>query len=238
MDIRALPDERSAAEAAARAIATRLRNAVRHRGRASLAVSGGGTPALMFDALAALPVPWSSVDVLQVDERIVPKGSPDRNATSLDERLIEALTAHRPRVHLLPVEDAADEDAVRAAGALVERLAPIDVVHLGIGADGHTASWPPGDPVAHAPDPVARTGVFNGFARLTLTSGPVNGARSRIVLVCGSAKAPAVARWIRGDESLPISGIRQRSTMVVLDAAAAADIEGGVAALGQAPRRR
>lgn len=222
MDIRVAPNDVRAAEVAARSIATRLRNAVRQRGRASLALSGGGGLGAMFGVLAGLPVPWASVDIVQVDERVAPEGSDDRNATQLRDQLIDSLTTHRPRVHLLPVEGDDRDGQLRTARAVIERLAPLDVVHLGVGQDGHTASWPPGSAVPHAQAPVEWTPVFNGFERMTLTAGPVNSARSRIVLVTGQAKAPVVARWLAGDPALPVSLVRRGGTCAVLDEAAAA----------------
>ena len=105
---------------------------------------------------------------------------------------------------------------------LPERL---DVVHLGMGPDGHTASWPPGDPVIDSTDPVALSQPYNGHVRMTLTPPVVNGAGARVVLIAGADKAPVVARWLEGDGDLPISRVREGDTIVVLDPAAAARLQ-------------
>jgi 6-phosphogluconolactonase len=223
MDIEVAEDKQGAAVLAARWIARRGRDAVRRRGAFALAVSGGSTPALMFDELATLDVPWAQTTIFQVDERVAPDGSPDRNATQLAEHLGAVLSA--ATVRLMPVTAA---DVRRAGKRYAAQLAGrrLDVVHLGIGDDGHTASWPPGNPVgAIAGDDaplVDVIGPFNGLTRMTVTPPVVNAARSRIVLVTGADKAPVVEQWMRRDDSLPICRVHRRDTRVVLDRAAAA----------------
>jgi 6-phosphogluconolactonase len=217
MEIRVSPDAATAADRAARAIARRLRDAVRQRGTASVAFSGGSTPKLMLATLAGLDVPWAGVTAYQVDERVAPDGDPQRNAG-----LLEVLPLPAKRIRLMPVTAAnLDVACRRYAEKLPEAF---DVVHLGIGDDGHTASWPPGDAVIDRPEPVALCGVFNGLIRMTLTPGVVNAARSRIVLVAGASKAPAVRAWMAGDTSLPVVRVKRSATVVVLDVAAAAEL--------------
>lgn len=215
MDLRIAPSaELAALEAAGRAAAV-LRDAVRRRGSASLAVSGGSTPAAMFAALATLDVPWPAVSVWQVDERVAPDGHPARNAA-----LLAALPVRGRRVHPMPVTSANLRAACgRYARGLPERF---DLVHLGIGDDGHTASWPPGDPVADAGDGVALSGEYQGFVRMTLTPPVVNRARHRLVLVAGEGKATAMRGWLLDDPDLPVQRVRRTGTTVVADAAAAA----------------
>jgi len=198
---------------AARAIARRLVNAVAARGTASVAFSGGSTPALMLARMAEFDVPWVHVHVFQVDERVAPDGDPARNAGLLD-----ALPVRRSNLHLMPVT-AKDLGAAarRYAAALPERF---DVVHLGVGDDGHTASWPPGDPVIDAPGSVAVSQPYQGRVRMTLTPSPVNAARARIVLVAGASKRPALASWLRHDGSVPVDRVRRTATLVIVDAAA------------------
>jgi 6-phosphogluconolactonase/glucosamine-6-phosphate isomerase/deaminase len=192
-------------------LARRVRDAVRRRGRAAIAVSGGGSAPPMFAALLAADVPWEHVTVWQVDERVVPDGHDDRNAAQLAD-----LPA---RVELMPVT-ASDLPAAahRYGVGLPERF---DVVHLGLGDDGHTASWPPGDPVVDSDRPVEVVDEFNGHRRMTLTPGAVNGARSRMVLTYGEAKAPIVARWLLRDPELPVDRVRRSGTWAFLDPAAA-----------------
>ena len=214
MDVRIAPDAAAAAEAAADWLARRLRDAVRRRGAASLAVSGGSTPAAMFRAVAGMPVPWEHVAVWQVDERVAPDGDPARNAA-----LLELLPpAARVRPMPVTVRDLR-AGARRYAAALPDRF---DVVHLGLGDDGHTASWPPGDPVVDSDAPVALSAEYRGHVRMTLTPAVVNASRSRLVLAAGADKAGPVAAWLLHRASLPVERVRRTGTVVVLDAAAAA----------------
>jgi 6-phosphogluconolactonase len=217
MELRAAPDPAAAAADAAASIARRARRAVADRGRFDLAVSGGSTPKLMFARLAELDLPWRAVHVFQVDERVAPAGHPDRNLGLLD-----ALPLPKGNVHPMPVERA---DLRRAAAAYARSLPErFDLVHLGIGDDGHTASWPPGDPVIDNHAPVALSGMFNGYVRMTLTPPVVNGARARLVLIAGADKATAVAGWLLHDEQLPVERVARSHTVVVLDEAAAAQL--------------
>lgn len=215
MDITVAPDPQAAANEAAAWIGRQLRSAVARRGVASVAFSGGSTPRLMLAALAGLSVPWEQTTVYQVDERVAPDGDPDRNAGLLD-----VLRPLRPAIRLMPVTST-DLGAARRryATLLPDRL---DVVHLGLGDDGHTASWPPGDPVIEDRRQVAVSGEFNGRIRMTLTVPTVNGARHRLVLATGAAKAAVVERWLLHDRGLPIERVGRTGTLVVLDAAAAA----------------
>jgi 6-phosphogluconolactonase len=223
MQVQIVDDAAAAASLAAASIARRLRDAVRRRGRASVAFSGGSTPALMLDQLSTLDVPWRQVDVFQVDERIAPDGDPDRNAGQLHDHLVARVGLRAAQVHLMPVTVARlPAAAARYADRLSSHL-PFDVVHLGLGDDGHTASWPPGDAVVGSTASVDLCGTFNGRVRMTLTPGPVNGARYRLVLTAGASKAPMVARWLEGDRSLPIARVRRTGTVLVVDRAAAAD---------------
>lgn len=206
-----------AAEAAL-AIASRLHNAVRRAGRATLALSGGATAPPMLEVLAAQDLPWSVVDVWQVDERVAPDGDPDRNAGQL--------AALPGRHHLMPVT-AADlgRASRRYASGLPEHF---DVVHLGMGPDGHTASWPPGDGVVDSELAVDLSGQYQGRVRMTFTPGVVNAARRRVVVVTGEEKSPAVAVWLEGDPDpaeLPIALVHRTDTVVILDEGAAAGLD-------------
>ncbi len=214
MDVIVVASPAAVADATAARIARRLRHAVGARGRAAIALSGGGTPLAMLGVLATLDVPWDGVDVFQVDERVAPDGDPDRNAGQL---AVLPVPAHR--LHLMDVT-AADlqSAATHYARQLPDRF---DIVHLGVGDDGHTASWPPGDPVIDRTEPVATCGPFNARVRMTLTPPVVNGARWRVVQVVGSAKADALRRWLDRDPMLPITRVRRSGTVVVADSAAA-----------------
>ena len=215
MDIVVAPDAPAAANEAAAWIARQLRNAVSRRGAASVAFSGGSTPALMLAALTELRVPWASTTVYQVDERVAPDGDPDRNATLLD-----VLRPCGATIRLMPVTAPDLMAAGREyAAQLPERL---DVVHLGLGDDGHTASWPPGDPVIDAAGTVAISGEYKGRVRMTLTVHAVNAARRRLVLATGKGKQAVMERWLLHDHALPIDRVSRTNTVVVLDSEAAA----------------
>ena len=215
MDIVIAPDALTAAQETAAWVARQLRNAVSRRGAATVAFSGGSTPAMMLAALAELQLPWEATSVFQVDERIAPDGDPDRNATLLD-----VLRPRGPSIELMPVTGKDLDAAVaRYAARLPEKL---DVVHLGLGDDGHTASWPPGDPVIDATGKVALSAEYKGTRRMTLTVDAVNAARHRIVLATGQAKAPVVERWLLDDHGLPIDRVGRANTVLVLDSEAAA----------------
>jgi 6-phosphogluconolactonase len=216
MWIRVNASAEAAADDGATFLARRIGSAIRRRGVAHVAVSGGRTPALMFAALADRKVDWSALHLWQVDERVAPAGDPDRNLA-----LLSALPVLSANVHPLPVNA---QDLVAAAAEFGPGLPRFDVVHLGLGDDGHTASWPPGDPVVEDRSPIGISGEYRGRVRLTLTPSAVNGARARLVVVTGADKAAAVERWLFQDVDLPIDRVRRTDTVVVLDADAAAGL--------------
>ena len=191
-------------------VADRIWSATAERGEAHLALSGGRTPAAMIVALADLDVPWDAVHVWQVDERVAPDGDPARNAGQLTP-----LSDVGARVHLMDVTAADLADAAHAyAAALPDRL---DLVHLGLGDDGHTASWPPGDPVVDMVERCAIVGAHNGYVRMTLTPPVVNDARARFFLVSGEAKRPMLERLVAADHEYPAARVQRARTMVLTD---------------------
>jgi 6-phosphogluconolactonase/glucosamine-6-phosphate isomerase/deaminase len=214
MQVRVAPDAAAAASLAADVIARRLKSAIGRRESATLAVSGGTTPAIMLSELATADVPWHLVTVFQVDERVAPDGDSDRNANML--HVLASTGAH---IMAMPVT-ASDLDvaARQYAGQLPPRL---DVVHLGIGDDGHTASWPPGDPVVDAEAAVAMSQTYRGRVRMTLTPRAVNAARFRLMLATGAAKAAPIQRWVDGDRLLPVARVHRTDTLLVVDVQAA-----------------
>jgi 6-phosphogluconolactonase len=226
MTIDVLGEANAVAERAAEVVAADARQAVAARGRFVLAVSGGRTPWAMLRALASMEIPWEGVHVLQVDERVAPAGDPDRNLTYLRESLL----AHSPlgpeRIHAMPVEWPDLDAAAAAYAATLRDLAGtppvLDLVHLGLGADGHTASLVPGDPVLAVTDAdVALTGPYQGRRRMTLTYRSINAARRILWLVTGAEKAAALARLREGDLAIPAGRVRQANALVLADRAAA-----------------
>ena len=227
MRIEALADADSVARAGAALTAAEARAAVAARGRFIVAFSGGHTPWQMLRALADEQVPWAGVHVVQVDERVAPAGDPDRNLTHLRESLLARCPLRPEQVHAMPVESA-DLDAAGRRYALTLRQiagspAVLDLAHLGLGPDGHTASLVPGDPVLDVTDAdVALTGVYQGRRRMTLTYPVLNRARRIVWLITGREKAEMLARLCRGDRSIPAGRIDQDQALVLADHEAAA----------------
>jgi 6-phosphogluconolactonase len=218
-------DAEAAATRGAELIAEAAESAIAQRGSFSLAVSGGQAPWRMFELLGDRGLDWPPVTVLQVDERIAPDGDPDRNLTHLRESLpAEALERLRP----MPVTDPDPQAAAgRYAAELPER---IDLVHLGLGPDGHTASLVPGGPVLEVRDRrVAVTGEYQGRRRMTLTYPALEAARTVLWLVTGADKPEALAKLRAGDPSVPAGRLRARNAVLLADRAAA-----GEAAVGDA----
>src|SRR5438128_6917826 len=191
-----------------------------------MAVSGGHTPWLMLRALAGDALPWSEVHVLQVDERVAPAGDPDRNLTHLRDRLLDRAPLAPDHVHPMPVEAADLDRAAEQYGRTLQAVAGsppvLDLVHLGLGADGHTASLVPGDPVLDvAAADVALTGIYQGRRRMTLTYPILDRARRVLWLVAGVEKAAALHRLQAGDASIPAGMVRQDTALVFADRGAA-----------------
>jgi len=204
-------------------VAARLTEAIDARGRATLAVSGGSTPTAFFAELAVRKLAWESVHVFQVDERVAPPG-PERNMTGLREALLERVPIPPGNVHPMPVDE---PDLAAAASGYGEEMRAVigtggrlDVVHLGLGDDGHTASWPPGDPVVDAADDVAVVGPFNGRLRMTLTPPAVNRADWIVWLISGVTKAAALRGLLAGDAALPASRVRRNDVTLLADGTA------------------
>jgi 6-phosphogluconolactonase len=216
LEIEILPDPKAVAERGADVVAAAAGEAVAERGGFTLAVSGGRTPWAMFAALYGR-MPWEKVTIFQVDERVAPDGHSDRNLTQLQRSLPPGGAAD---VRAMPVW----ADDLDAAAAVYEEALPeqIDLVHLGLGPDGHTASLVPGDPVLEVDDrDVALTGPYQGRRRMTLTYAPLNRARRILWLVTGDDKVDALARLRAGDTSIPAGRIATANALVVADAAAA-----------------
>jgi 6-phosphogluconolactonase len=226
MDVEILIDAQAVARKAAEIIAAEARATVAERGRFIMAVSGGHTPWKMLRALADEKVPWEVVRVAQVDERVAPAGDPDRNLSHLRESLLKYAPLRPEQLLAMPVEwPDLDAAAISYAMTLKEIAgAPpvLDLVHLGLGPDGHTASLVPGDPVLNVTDSdVAMTGVYQGRRRMTLTYPILNRARRILWLVTGSDKVDALARLRKADTSIPAGKIRRDHALVLADQEAA-----------------
>jgi 6-phosphogluconolactonase len=220
------PDGDTVAHKAAAVVTADLRAAVAARGRFVMAVSGGHTPWRMLRALADEGLPWERVHVFQVDERVAPAGDQDRNLTHLRQNLLDHAPLPADHVHAMPVEAA---DLGRGAERYADTLrsvagvpAVLDLVHLGLGPDGHTASLVPGDPALDVADAdVTTSGPYLGRRRMTLTFPIINRSRRILWLVTGGEKAETLARLRDGDRSIPASRVRRDDALILADRAAA-----------------
>ena len=226
MKIEVLENADMVAQKAASIIAEEGRQAVALRGRFIIAVSGGKTPWKMLRALAYEDVPWKGMHILQVDERLAPGGHPERNMTHLRESLLGYAPLLPELIYAMPVEEKNTEAIAAGYAHTISEIAGspaiIDLVHLGLGPDGHTASLIPGDPVLDVTDKdVALTGIYQGRHRLTLTYPIINRARKILWLITGSEKSDMLQRLIDSDLSIPAGRISQEHAMVLADKEAA-----------------
>jgi 6-phosphogluconolactonase len=225
MKIEVFADADTVAREAAILIAADARAAVAERGRFIIAVSGGHTPWVMLRALAREELPWDKVHIAQVDERVAPAGHPDRNLTHLRESLLEHAPLPPEQIYAMPVESPDLPAAAKQYAAILAKIAGspavLDLVHLGLGPDGHTASLVPGDPVLEVTDAdVAVTGVYQGRRRMTLTYSILNRARRVLWLVTGKEKVGMLARLLAADPSIPAGRVNQERGLVLTDRAA------------------
>jgi len=226
MTIDVCTDADAAARKAAALIATEARETVAAQGRFVIAFSGGRTPWVMLRTLADEDVPWNNLHVVQVDERVAPAGHPDRNLTHLRTSLLDHTPLRAEQLYAMPVEA---RDLEAAAAQYAETLRQIagsppvlDLVHLGLGVDGHTASLVPGDPILGVADAdVAVAGPYQGWRRMTLTYPILSRAGQILWLVTGDDKASMLARLRNGDVSIPAGRIRRERALVFADQAAA-----------------
>jgi len=226
MRLEVLPEAEAVARRAAGLLAAEARASVARNGRAVLATSGGSTPWRMLRLLADEDVPWSHIHLFQVDERAAPADHPDRNLGHLRESLLGHVLLPEGHLHAMPV-DAPDLTAAAARyeaelHAFAGTPAVLDLVHLGLGADGHTASLVSGDPALEVEDAdVAVTCPYRGWRRMTLTRSALARARSIVWVVTGADKAVALSKLRRGDDSIPAGRISVANAVIFADEAAA-----------------
>jgi 6-phosphogluconolactonase len=230
MKLEVFEDAEAVARAAAAIIATDARAAVAARGRFIMAVSGGKTPWIMLRALAGEEVPWKDVHVFQVDERIAPAGDPDRNLTHLRASLLEHAPLPPQQIYAMPVDSPDLEAAAKQYARTLEQVAGsppvLDLAHLGMGPDGHTASLVPGDAVLKVTGAdVGLTGVYMGRRRMTLTYPVLNRSRRILWLMTGSDKVAMLPRLLEGDTTIPAGRISRDQAVVLADRAAAANVK-------------
>ena len=229
MKIEVFSDDESTARAAAKFVAAEAAAAVTARGRFVMAVSGGRTPWIMLRALGNEEVPWERIHVVQVDERVAPAEHADRNLAHLRETLLDHSPIRPEQIHAMPVEspdlESADRQYASTLGEIAGSPPMLDLVHLGLGADGHTASLVPGDPVLNVNDvDVAVTGVYQGRRRMTLTYPIINRAHRILWLVTGNEKVGPLLRLRKGDPSIPAGRICPDQAVIFADRAAVGDL--------------
>lgn len=220
MTLEVLADAEAVAQAGAKFIAARVRESVSQRGRAVIALSGGATPWVAFKALATEDLSWGQLEIFQVDDRVAPDGHTDRNLTHLVASLPAAA-----RIHAMPVNAENPESAARDYQNEIESFAGVpavlDLIHLGLGPDGHTASLVPNDDALEIQDrDVAMTGVYQGRKRMTLTFPIINRARSILWLVTGATKAAALEWLCDQDATVPAGRVSPANSLVLADRAA------------------
>lgn len=220
-------DAEDAAALSAREIATACHHAVHDRGRAVIALSGGETPWRMLEHLRKTALPWGRIYVTQVDERVVPRGDPRRNLTRLEQILVADGPLPGSNLLAMPVDapdlECSAELHQRRLEAVAGAPLMLDLVQLGLGIDGHTASLVPGDPLlAVAARDVAVSGTYQGLRRMTLTFPALDRARCRLWLVTGATKATCLAELLQGDarRDAPALRVNRAGATVVADAAA------------------
>jgi len=228
MQIEIFSDANAVAKAAAQLIASDARAAIAARGVFTFAVSGGKTPWVMLRELASEELPWTQIHLFQIDERIAPEGDKDRNLTHLLESFSGAPIPPE-NIHPMPVNAANAEVGAKEYEQTLEKFCGIppvlDLAHLGLGPDGHTASLIPGDPVLGVYDrDVALTGLYQGRNRMTLTYPMLNRSRKLLWLATGAEKAPMIERLTHGDPTIPGGLIKQEKAVLLADAPAVADL--------------
>jgi 6-phosphogluconolactonase len=226
MKIEIFPDAETVAQKGAEIIAAEARAAVKARGRFTAAISGGRTPWQMLGVLAKEDLPWDSMHIVQVDERVAPEGDVDRNLTHLRESLLAHAPLRPEQIHAMPVESTDLEAAVKRYALALQEIAGsppvLDLAHLGLGPDGHTASLVPGDAVLNITDSdVALTEFYQGRRRMTLTYPILNRTRRILWLVTGTDKVAALARLRQSDPAIPAGRILAANALVLADQAAA-----------------
>ncbi len=229
MMLEVVADREALADRAVDVIVEIANQSIDERGIFTLAISGGSTPRRMLEVLAERPgVDWERIHLFQVDERVAPDGDPDRNATMLDEALLTESFRSRHDVGgvwLMPVTDGDLDSAASAYAATVDRIAgsPVvfDLVQLGLGSDGHTASLIPDDPILAVDDrDVATTEVYNGRRRLSLTWPVLDRAKHQLWVIAGEDKGPALSQYLNADPAIPATLPTQARATVLVDEAA------------------
>lgn len=219
IELLVLPDPDAASRRAAEVVVAAGEDSIEARSEFMLALSGGRTPWAMIGLLGEMEgMPWEATRIFQVDERVAPPGDEARNLTHLVQMLS---LDHQATLRPMPVTSRDLE--LSAAEYEVHVPENIDLVHLGLGPDGHTASLVPNDSVLDVDDRrVAMTDtIYQGHRRMTLTYPALAAARQILWLVVGEAAREPLAKLLAGDRSIPAGRVENENMVVVADEAAA-----------------
>ena len=225
MEIRQYQTPEDVAVAGANFISARATEAIAERGQFTLALSGGSTPWVMLGKLAGHDLPWDRVKIFQVDERVAADGDPERNLVHIRKEFADRIVLPAENLVAMPVVSDDLEQAARSYQEIMSDIAGdppvLDVIHLGLGSDGHTASLVPGDPVLDDSErDVAITDTYSGRRRMTMTYSIINRARQLLWLITGEGKGDMLSRLIQGDADIPAGRISQQQATIVADTAA------------------
>ena len=219
------PTADQVAARAAAYIEYQIREALAHQSSYSLAISGGRTPWEMLKILSKADLPWQQVNLFQVDERVAPDGHADRNLTQLFQAIAGTPMVTQLRIFPMPVLAEDLEEGCREYTQVLDEITEgkgLDLIHLGLGSDGHTASLVPGDGVLEVQDRlVACTqNTYQGRIRMTLTYPLLNAAKQLLWIVTGIEKQEMVQRLLQQNPSIPAGSIRQENALLLVDQAA------------------
>ena len=219
------PSADQVAEKAAAYLEQLIRETLTQKKTFSMAISGGRTPWEMLKTLSKASLPWQRVNLFQVDERVAPDGHADRNLTQLFQAIEGSPLVTRLRIFPMPVTAEDLHAACQEYAQLIQEITEgerLDLIHLGMGSDGHTASLVPGDGVLEVNDrDVACTEqLYQGRIRMTLTYPLLNSAKRILWIVTGAEKQEMVQRLLKQDSSIPAGSVNQANALLMADQAA------------------
>ncbi len=225
MELQILPDAQAVAQKATQIIAELAQERIRLTGTFSFAVSGGSTPWKVLRQLADAALNWESVELFQVDERIAPAGDAQRNLTQITQNLLDHSALSLEQIHAMPVEQTDIESAAESYAQQLIKLCgnppQLDLIHLGLGEDGHTASLLPSDPARKSQKLVTITKEYQGLRRMTMTYPAINAAQRRLWIVTGTNKQSMLERLYQGDDSIPAGLVERENAIILADQNAA-----------------
>lgn len=228
MKLKVLPDIERVAQQAVKIITRVAQERIQQSGQFSFAVSGGSTPWIMLRQLAISNLDWGKVALFQTDERIVPAGDPQRNLVQIKQQLLDHSALKQDQIFAMPVEQTDLESAARDYSQELHKRCgnpPIlDLIHLGLGEDGHTASLLPGDSALTSHETIAISNEYQGLRRMTMTYSVINAARHRLWIVTGAKKRAMLERLYHGDRSIPAGRVERDNAIILADE----DVVGGL----------